>query len=81
MNAHAMTPSASVYAVKLLATDPQHPERLAGRLEHVLSGRRHDFANGQALLACLLFEQQQAALEAGAPFAASPRTDPPVSQA
>lgn len=66
MNASAVTPSAGVYAVKLLATDPLHPERLAGRLEHVMSGRRHDFANGQALLACLAFEQQQAARDASA---------------
>jgi hypothetical protein len=64
MNAPPVTPSASAYAVKLLAHDAGHPERLAGRLEHVLSGRRHDFANGPALLACLVFEQQQVALDA-----------------
>lgn len=64
MNACILPPSAGVYAIKLLAIDPQHPESLAGRLEHVLSGRRHDFANGQALLACLAFEQQQVVLEA-----------------
>lgn len=64
MSALPVLPSACVYAIKLLGTDPQHPDRLAGRLEHVLSGRRHDFANGQALLACLAFEQHQATLDA-----------------
>lgn len=72
MTALAMPPSAGVYAIQLLATDPQHPERLAGRLEHVLSGRRHDFANGQALLACLAFEQQQVALDTAATPASAP---------
>lgn len=76
MNALPDTASASVYAIKLLARDPllahlpPDPTRLAGRLEHVLSGRRHDFANGQALLACLAFGQQQAALDAVVPCAA-----------
>jgi hypothetical protein len=72
MNDLSVTASVGAYAVKLLAPDVRHPERLAGRLEHVLSGRRHDFANGQALLACLAFEQQQVALDAAAvrnPFA------------
>ena len=72
MNASSVTPSAGAYAVKLLIVDPQHPERLAGRLEHVLSGRRHDFANGQALLACLAFEQQQAVLDASATRSTAP---------
>lgn len=69
MNTQPVTPNASVYAIKLLALEPQNAhrtERLAGRLEHVLSGRRHDFANGPALLACLAFEQQQVALDAAA---------------
>lgn len=69
MNAPSVTSSAGVYAIQLLTIDPQHPGRLAGRLEHVLSGRRHDFANGQALLACLAFEQQQALLDSVAPQA------------
>lgn len=66
MNAPPVTPSAGAYAVKLQAADARHPECLAGRLEHVLSGRRHDFANGQELLACLAFEQQQAVLDTAA---------------
>lgn len=76
MNASSVTSSASVYAIKLLATDPLHPERLAGRLEHVLSGRRHDFANGQALLACLAFEQHQVALDAASTPAIAPAITP-----
>lgn len=72
MNAFFVAPSASANAVKLLIVDPQHPERLAGRLEHVLSGRRHDFANGQGLLACLAFEQQQAVLDATATRSTAP---------
>ena len=73
MNASSVTPSAGAYAVKLLVVDPQCPERLAGRLEHVLSGRRQDFANGQALMACLAFEQQQAVLDATATRSTAPR--------
>jgi hypothetical protein len=41
-----------------LVTDPTFPERLAGRLEHVPSGRRHDFDDADALLACLRHEQR-----------------------
>jgi hypothetical protein len=85
MTASSVTPSASAYAIQLLATAPQDPERLAGRLEHVLSGRRHDFANGQALLACLAFEQQQALLEAlaapASPAGAAPPAGPPSLRA
>ena len=60
MNALPVMPSAGVYVVKLLPGDPAAPSRLAGRLEHVLSGRRHDFDDGTALLACLAHEQLQA---------------------
>jgi len=55
----ASTP-AGLYAVSLLPTDPQHPGRIAGRIEHVLSGRRHDFDDGATLLACMALEQQVA---------------------
>ncbi|MBX3635580.1 MAG: hypothetical protein KF683_09380 [Rubrivivax sp.] len=34
---------------------------LRGRLEHVISGRRHDFDDGAALLECLGHEQRQIA--------------------
>lgn len=70
MSANTPLPSNCVYAVKLLATDPKDPTRLAGRIEHVLSGRRHDFDDGAALLACLAHEQLQVAR------AALPQPDP-----
>ena len=54
------------FVIKLHPSDPLHPGGLSGRLEHVLSGRRHDFDNGRALLACLRHEQQQVALAAAA---------------
>ena len=51
-----------LYAIRLLPPDTRGPRlRIAGRIEHVLSGRCHDFDDGAALLACLAFEQQQAA--------------------
>lgn len=57
------TPSSLVFVVKLRAA----PDRgaLRGRIEHVMSGRRHDFDNGVALLACLAHEQAQVLLAAG----------------
>lgn len=52
-----------LYAIRLLPPEPTAPRgsdpRIAGRIEHVLSGRCHDFDDGAALLACLAFEQQQ----------------------
>jgi len=50
--------SASLYAVQLVV-DPSHPVRLAGRIEHVLSGRLHDFDDGASLLRVLIREQAQ----------------------
>jgi len=50
-------PGSRVYAVQLLAGGGREPGRVAGTLEHVLSGRRHDFDDGPALLACLALEQ------------------------
>ena len=61
MNTSTNLPSTCVYAIKLMAADPRQPNRIAGRLEHVLSGRRHDFDDGPALLACLAHEQLQVA--------------------
>ena len=54
------SPPAALYAVSLRPAEPQHPGRIAGRIEHVLSGRRHDFDDGATLLACLALEQQVA---------------------
>ena len=49
-----------LYAIRLLPPGPAgNAPRIAGRVEHVLSGRCHDFADGAALLECLAFEQQQ----------------------
>jgi hypothetical protein len=57
--AAAPRPSDCVYVIKLHVPDPRSPGGLSGRLEHVSSGRRHDFDNGPALLACLVHEQAQ----------------------
>jgi hypothetical protein len=54
-----------VYVVQLRHADSRNPLRLRGRLEHVMSGRQHDFENAQALLACLAHEQAQAAQAQG----------------
>jgi len=61
------TSSTGAYALKLFAWDPEHADRVAGRLEHVLSGRRHDFDSGPALLASLALEQRQLASAATPP--------------
>lgn len=61
MGAPTPLPKTNIYAVRLLAADPMHPGPIAGRLEHVLSGRCHDFVDGPALLAWLALEQLQAA--------------------
>lgn len=53
------------------------PARLSGQLEHVLSGRCHDFDDGLALLACLAHEQLQvAAATAAGPAAPTPTPAP-----
>jgi len=57
---------AQVFVVRLQASDPLRPGAVAGRLEHVLSGRRHDFDNADALAACLLHERTQIEQRAGA---------------
>lgn len=54
-----------VYVVRLRHADPRDPSALSGRLEHVMSGRQHDFDNAQALLACLAHEQAQVAQAQG----------------
>lgn len=62
-------PTRCIYVLKLLAPDPRCPGRLAGRLEHVDSGRRHDFGDAATLLQLLHGEQAAA----GAPPAAEGR--------
>ncbi len=67
MSDHVDPPGAGLFAVRLMPPDPRHPQRLAGRVEHVLSGRRREFADGAALLAWLLLEQRHAAGVASPP--------------
>ncbi len=53
-----------LYAIRLLAPEPGALSScIAGRVEHVLSGRRQDFADDAALLAWLV--QQQATAQEG----------------
>jgi hypothetical protein len=48
-----------LYAIRLLPpSHGGHGPAIAGRVEHVLSGRCHDFADGAALLAFLLSERE-----------------------
>ena len=52
--------NACLYAIRLLPPESGAAcARIAGRVEHVLTGRRHDFADGAALLAWLALEQQR----------------------
>jgi hypothetical protein len=46
-----------MYIVQLHVCEGTGVHMLVGRLEHVMSGRRHDFDSGAALLGCL--EQEQ----------------------
>lgn len=75
MNDPFVMPSASLYAVKLHAVDPSDRGRIAGRLEHVLSGRLHDFEDGAALLRLLVREQSQAYSIDLADLSATPGAD------
>lgn len=59
MNSRPPNPGAYVFVVKLAVAAGAPPLQLAGRLQHVQSGRRHDFDSGAALLACLQHEQAQ----------------------
>jgi len=66
--AHTMNeapePNGRLYAIRLLPLETGGAAaQFAGRLEHVLSGRCHDFDDGATLLACLAFEQQQQQLQ------------------
>lgn len=54
-----LNPSAFVFVIKLRGPDPLAPERLRGRIEHVSSGRRHDFDSSAALLASLRQELEE----------------------
>lgn len=47
-------PACGHFVIKLRCDVPSG--RLAGRLEHLPSGRRHDFDSPRALVSCLLHE-------------------------
>lgn len=65
LDLHSRFPAARGYVLKLHRDAA--PARLAGRLEHIGSGRHHEFADGSELLDLLSAELQQA------DSAASPR--------
>ena len=58
-----MSPSspqvAQLYAIRLLPVGAQARTCIVGRLEHVLSGRIHEFHSGAGLLAFLTLEQSR----------------------
>ena len=54
---HPVYPSEFHFVVKLRRSDDSTSERLIGRLEHLQSGRRHEFDSGRALLSCLVHEK------------------------
>jgi hypothetical protein len=58
---HPHSSSAHAYVVKLGPLTECDAGRLQGRVEHVLSGRRHDFASAQALIEILLHEEREVA--------------------
>ncbi len=60
-------PAIARFALQLQATDAAQPTRIAGRIEHVLSGRCRDFADVAGLLDCLAAEQACAALSLSGP--------------
>ena len=52
------SPSACLYAMKLVV-DPADRSRIAGRIEHIVTGRRFDFSDGDELLRVLSREQAE----------------------
>lgn len=53
LKAHASFSHARTWVLKLHDGSPSTPGRIAGRLEHVASGRQFHFSSGEELLACL----------------------------
>ena len=60
MNDTSHASVAGLYAIRLQPADSSDTVSIAGRLEHVLSGRLQEFDCGEALLACLAREQGRA---------------------
>lgn len=58
LDLHSRFPAVRGYVLKLHRDAA--PDCLSGRLEHIGSGRQHEFADGTALLALLADELQQA---------------------
>lgn len=54
-------PSSHVYVIKLTPSGEPGQPTLCGRVEHVGSGRRHEFHDGASLLECLAREEVLAA--------------------
>ena len=78
MNALPPLSGVNRYALQLIAV-ASDPARVAGRLEHVVSGRLHDFDDGRALLALLAREQAQGYSMESADPDTDPRTSSPRS--
>jgi hypothetical protein len=57
-------PADRTWVLRLHGTEPGG---CCGQLEHVLSGRCHDFDHAEALLACLRLEQREVARRSEAP--------------
>ncbi|ARN19019.1 hypothetical protein [Piscinibacter gummiphilus] len=68
-----------VYVLKLNQAHPGRPGP-SGRLEHVGSGRRHDFHDGASLLECIAREEARAAQDAEAAALVRPIPEVPDEQ-
>ncbi|MBK7473260.1 MAG: hypothetical protein KAX84_03590 [Burkholderiales bacterium] len=68
MNQPSPFPNACIYALRLHTPTTQvraeDMPAVSGQLEHVISGRRHEFNTGEQLLACLALELARAATAA-----------------
>jgi hypothetical protein len=60
LNPHPNFPLAACYVLKLHRDAMPRPGQLHGRLEHIVSGDCHDFANADGLLAWLLHHAARA---------------------
>ncbi|MBI5716265.1 MAG: hypothetical protein HZC37_01095 [Burkholderiales bacterium] len=67
--------SKHAYVIKLVPRTTAAAGELRGRIEHLLSGRRHDFDTSQALIDCLLHEEQQVGREQGQVAIGTPRAE------
>lgn len=58
-----LSPAPAAHHVYVIHLRVPSADPLQGRMEHVASGRRHDFDSGQGLLDCLRQEEAQVARE------------------